>query len=55
MFGDDCALNPLLNGPVNKEFLQIRRKSLVFDQNELKGTSPGTTGSFGAYWKWDFH
>ena len=47
--------NPPLYGPVNREFLQIRRKSLVFDQNRLKGSSPGTNNSFGAYWKWDFH
>jgi hypothetical protein len=52
MFGDDCAANPLVDGPANPDFLRIRRKSLVFDQNELKGSSPGDTP--GAFWKWDF-
>jgi hypothetical protein len=52
MFGDDCADNPPLNGPVNREYLQIKRKSLVFDQNELQGSIPGDTPL--AFWRWDF-
>jgi hypothetical protein len=53
MFGDDCAANPLVGGPSNVDFLQIHRRSLVFDQNELTGSSPGDTPL--GIWRWDFH
>jgi hypothetical protein len=53
MFGDDCADNPPLDGPANSEYLQIKRKSLVFDQNELKGSGLGATPL--AFWRWDFN
>ena len=52
MFGEDCALNPPVDGPVNPDFLQIHRGGLVFDQKELKGSSPGDTP--GAIWRWNF-
>ena len=52
MFGEDCAAKPLVDGPVSPDFLQIHRRSLVFDQKELKGSSPGDTP--GAIWRWSF-
>jgi CARDB len=50
MFGEDCT--QAVDGPANPDFLQIHRESLLFDQDELKGSSPGDTP--GGIWRWDF-
>ncbi|MGZ8665493.1 MAG: CARDB domain-containing protein [Solirubrobacterales bacterium] len=41
------------DGPKNRDFLQIPRRSLVFDQNRLKG-SFGESGGEAVSWRWDF-
>jgi hypothetical protein len=41
------------DGPKNRDFLQIPRRSLLFDQNRLQG-SLGESGAEAVSWKWDF-
>jgi hypothetical protein len=41
------------DGPKNRDFLQIPRRRLVFDQNRLKG-SFGESGGEAVSWRWDF-
>ena len=51
MFGEPCS-PPSFDGPRNLDFLQIQRRRLVFDQTELKGSSPGDMPF--SIWRWDF-
>jgi hypothetical protein len=40
-------------GPSTREVLKTKERNLLFDQNELKGSSPGDTPL--AIWRWDFN
>jgi hypothetical protein len=53
MFGEPCSPTPV-DGPANRDFLEIPRRSLVFDQRELKGRSHIGGGEAAATWRWDF-
>jgi hypothetical protein len=49
-----CTNSSTVPGPTTREIFNIKEpQDLLFDQNELKGSTPGDTP--GAIWKWDFN